>query len=195
MRTELPHSGQIITTKRTINDFISDIEMPVTINTVYLLAGGTCTEEDKIRLFSICARLYYLSKLIYKGTEGNSKLNAEEYRKQLFDVHGETVEEIVSILEQKRFDRDGKNVTPASPTQVYHQLCVLEQLWCRGISCLSEQIYIPELAYEFEYVFNHGADIPCPEFAGTDIFPNNYSDFDYDKGIAKEFGNLMLSIL
>ena len=50
---ETPHYGQIVTTKRTILAFIRDISMPVTLNTVRLLAYGVKTEKDQLRLNNI----------------------------------------------------------------------------------------------------------------------------------------------
>lgn len=39
-KNELGHAGQIVTTRKTITDFIRDIQSPVTYNTVYLISEG-----------------------------------------------------------------------------------------------------------------------------------------------------------
>ena len=93
-----PLIGQIVTTRRTIMEFIWDIQASVTHNTVYLISKGLVGEWDYLRLLSVCARLYYLSKLVYRDKAVVKKLNAVQYRKQIFDSHAETQDEINAIL-------------------------------------------------------------------------------------------------
>ena len=99
---ELGHVGQIVTTRKTINEFIRDIQSPVTYNTVYLISKGLKGDYDQLKLYSVCSRLYYLSKLVYVGKTGIVKLGAEKYRKSIFEPHAETVEEVRYILERKK---------------------------------------------------------------------------------------------
>ncbi len=74
---ELGHAGQIITTKKSIKYFIQEIQVSVAYNTVYLISDGLLGQYDKLRLYSTCSRLYYLSKLVYESKNGVSKLEPE----------------------------------------------------------------------------------------------------------------------
>ena len=66
---------------------------------------------------------------------------------------------------------------------------ILKELWCRFLSYLYEQAYIPEYAYALEYVVNH-ADLPFPEYGEWGFFPTNYPDFDYTEGISEYYENI-----
>ena len=67
---ELPHYGQILTNRETIVDYMWAVDHDVTINALYLLAAGIESPENRLRLYAVCARLYYLSRLVYaKGDE------------------------------------------------------------------------------------------------------------------------------
>ncbi|MCR5835655.1 MAG: hypothetical protein K6G88_04040 [Lachnospiraceae bacterium] len=96
----LGHGGQIITTRWTILDFIRDIQCPVAYNSVYLISEGLYGREDYLRLYSVCSRLFYLSKLVYKGEDGVKKLGADQYWIKIFEPNAETREEIVYILKR-----------------------------------------------------------------------------------------------
>lgn len=193
----LGHGGQIITTRWTILDFIRDIQCPVAYNTVYLISEGLYGREDDLRLYSVCSRLYYLSKLVYKGEDGVKKLDADQYRIKIFEPNAETREEIVYIL-KRMYEKSAKvaeNIEDSHIDQVIRCLDIIEKLWSKGISCVCEQIYIPELAYAFDYVIKHRGVLPEPEFQGEwSIFPQNYEAYNYTEGIADIFENIMESI-
>ena len=93
-----PLVGQIVTTRRTIMEFLWDIQAPVTNNTVYLISKGLVGEWDYLRLLSVCARLYYMSKLVYRDKDGVKKLSANSVSKKIFESHAETQDEIKEIL-------------------------------------------------------------------------------------------------
>jgi hypothetical protein len=188
---ELPHAGQILTTRKTIVNFMNDIKLPVTNNTIHLLTYGLKTKDDYLRLYATCARLYYLSKLVCRGKDGICKLNQEQYRKKLFDGFVETVDEVRHIMDRQK--RDPKQEMPMrNARMVFKNLQILETLWCRGISCLWEQIYIPELAYFLEYVLRNGEVIPIPQYDNEwSLFPANYENFEYTKDIAGYFDETM----
>ncbi len=189
---DLPHYGQILTTKKTIASFIDDIERSVTHNAVCLLSTGIIDQDDHLKLYATCSGLYFLSRLVYRDNDGNiRKPDAEQYRKGLFDPHAESVEEIGSILKACRGVHIRRGIK-ADPEKVFDMLKRLESIWCNSISCLSEQIYIPELAYELEYVFRKGKSLPFPEYHWRDhLFPDNYDDFDYTSGIAGYFEDIL----
>ena len=190
-----PIVGQIVTTRRTIIEFIWDIQMPVTNNTVYLISKGLAGEWDYLRLFSVCARLYYLSKLVYRDKEGVKKLSAAQYRKQIFEPRAETQEEIKAILDTMYKEHSDKKLGDDNIDLVVRCLMIIEKLWCSSMACLCEQIYIPELAYAFEYVVKRRGELPEPVFCSADsLFPDNYESYNYSEGIAKYFEDVMGSI-
>ena len=184
---ELPHYGQILTTKNTILSFINDIEIPVVENTIYLLTYGFSTRDEYVKLYAVCSRLYYLSKLVYRGKDGICKLDLERYQKEIFEGFAETVGEVTEIMTRQRSEGT-EPVTQQEASKVFKKLKILELLWCRGISCLCEQIYIPEIAYEMEYVIKNGDKLSMPEYKSEySMFPDNYKDFNYTEAIAEYF--------
>ncbi len=190
---ELPHYGQILTTKKCIWEFILGIDMPVTENTVRLLAHGLNTQDDYLRLYSTCSRLYYLSRLVYKGKDGIRKPSADWYRKQIYWGRAETADEIRHVMAVQNGCIE-EDIPEADSQRVFHDLQVLSAVWCGSIACLWEQIYIPELAYFAEYVLNHSGLVPMPQFDEFSPFPNNYADCDYTQGIADYFEKIMETI-
>lgn len=194
----LGHSGQIITTRWAILDFIRDIQSPVAYNTVYLISEGLCGREDYLRLYSVCSRLYYLSKLVYKGGKGVKKLNKDQYRIEIFEPNAETREEIACILKRryKKSKNNAENIEDSHIDQVFRCLKIIEELWCASIACACEQIYIPELAYAFDYMIKKRGELPEPKFQGDwSMFPQNYEDYNYTEGIAEYFEDVMENIL
>lgn len=189
----LPHPGQILTTKKTILSFINDIDMSVTDNTVYLLTYGLNSQEDYLRLYATCARLYYLSKLVYLGKDGVRKLEMERYIKELFEARAETPDEILHIMNLHKSESISA-YSKQDAIKVFEKLQKLQPLWCHSIACIWEQIYIPELAYAFDYVLRHD-DCPMPEFNSRwSLFPDNYEKYNYTEGIATYFDDVMIMI-
>ncbi|WP_295917100.1 hypothetical protein [uncultured Anaerovibrio sp.] len=190
-----PLIGQIVTTRRTIMEFIWDIQASVTHNTVYLISKGLVGEWDYLRLLSVCARLYYLSKLVYRDKAGVKKLSAAQYRKQIFDSHAETQDEINAILHKMYKEHSDERLNDDNTDLVGRCLMIIEKLWCTSIACAYEQIYIPELAYAFEYVVKRRGELPEPVFRGaSSLFPDNYENYNYSEGIAEYFEDVMGSI-
>lgn len=193
---EIGHAGQIVTTKKSILWFIREIESPVTYNTVCLISDGLKGEYDYLRLYSVCARLYYLSKLVYKGKDGVVKLKPNRYRKEIFDPLAETPDEVKRILERKKKDDSSKSILTDHAEQVFRCLQIIERLWCTSMACVCEQIYIPELAYAFDYVIMNRGKLPAPEFQGDwSMFPQNYKDYNYTEGLAEYFEDVMEGII
>ena len=188
----LPHPGQILTTKKTILSFINDIDMSVTDNTVYLLTYGLNSQEDYLRLYATCARLYYLSKLVYLGKDGVRKLEMERYIKELFEARAETPDEILHIMNLQKSESISA-YSKQDAIKVFEKLQKLQPLWCHSISCVWEQIYIPELAYAFDYVLRHD-DCPMPEFKSEwSLFPDNIENYNYTEDIAAYFDDVMIT--
>ncbi len=191
MKTQ--HDGQIVTTRRAIVSYSRDIDTSVTYNTVYLLSHGLDSQDSYLRLYATCSRLYYLSRLVYRGQNGSyKKLDEEEYERILFEGHAENCEEVYSIMVNRYVE---KNTSMTLAEKVFEDLRILEPLWCKSIANVEEQIYIPELAYELAYVFRHSGELPKPEYdSKNSLFPNNYENFNYTEGIADYFENIMESI-
>lgn len=188
----MPHHGQILTTKKTILHHAWQIQFSVSKSAVLLIAMGESAPDYHLRLYSVCARLYYLSKLVYRGKDGIVKLSAERYEKELFEGMTETKEEVARILERYH-DRQTYNVevTDQLVDDTYHCLQLVKALWCTFIACDFEQAYIPEFAYAFEYVIKHKGDLPMPEYNFSRFLPSNYEDFHCTKDIAAYFGGIM----
>ena len=190
-----PLVGQIVTTRRTIMEFIWDIQGPVTNNTVYMISKALVGECDYLRLLSVCARLYYLSKLVYRDKAGVKKLSAAQYRKQIFEPRAETQDEIKAILDTMYKEHSDEKLSDDNIDLVVRCLMIIEKLWCTSIACVCEQIYIPELAYAFEYVVKRRGELPAPVFGGaSSLFPDNYENYNYTEGIAVYFEDVMGSI-
>lgn len=191
-RTPLPHSGQILTTKKTIICYMRDIANAVSRNTVLLVAMGEDTPDYHLRLYSVCARLYYLSKLVYRSNNGIVKLSAKRYAIDLFEGITETKEEVALILEHYHSSLNcNLNITDQLIDYTYHCLQLVKALWCTFIACKVEQAYVPEFAYALEYVIKNSGEVPMPKYSNHVFFPTNYKDFNYTEGIAAYFEEVM----
>lgn len=189
------HDGQIPTTKKTIIYHMKESANAVSINTVLLIAMGADTPDYHLRLYSVCARLYYLSKLVYRGKNGITKLSAKQYAKELFEGFAGTRENIAPILEDYLNSlKCSTQETTRLIDYTYHCLHLIKILWCTFIACSSEQAYIPEFAYAFEYVISNKGNLPIPEYSSSPLFPNNYKNFHYIEEIAAYFNKIMEGI-
>ena len=192
----LPHYGQILTTKASIEDYMWDISHPVDIITPYLLANGVDGQDNLIRLYSVCARVYFLSKLVYYNGSEIVKLSYKEYETGLFDPFLEDKNELRIRLEMHQDDlsSDGLSVTDELVDEVWNAFVILKALWCRFLSCLHEQVYIHEYAYALKYVFDHKGKLSMPDYRyASSIFPDNYEDYHNGEGIARYICKLMES--
>ena len=66
----LPHYGQIVTTRHTIKETIWDCESDICYNTAVLIALGRDDKNYMFRLYSICSKLCFISKLIFRSENG-----------------------------------------------------------------------------------------------------------------------------
>ncbi len=191
--SKTPHYGQIITTKRAIIENIRDINKSVTYNTIYLIGDYVHNQDYYLRLYDTCSRLYTISKFTYPGKNGIQKLTPEWYQQRLFFDYAETIDEVMHIMQTYRQNNPSTDVITAE--SLFQQLNTIEKIWCWSISRLSEQVYIPELAYEFEYAVKNAKSLPSPEFNNEySLFPSNYPLSDYMEGVAKYFEDIMISI-
>ncbi len=176
----LPHGGQILTTRNAIEDFMGECNHALAMNTVYLLATDIDDPERRLRLYSVCARLFYLSRLVYfDGTE-IVKLPYEAYEKELFEAHSEDKDELLILLEYwNRLHEDQQvSLSRRIIEEVWDAFVILKALWCRFLACREEQVYIHEYAYAMEYVLCHKGRLSMPKYKNaSNFFPINYKDF------------------
>ncbi len=81
----LPHYGQIITTRHTIKETIWDCESDICYNTAILIALGRDDKNYMLRLYSICSKLCFISKMVFRGKNGLKLID----RKSLYDIYDE----------------------------------------------------------------------------------------------------------
>ena len=100
---ELPHSGQILTTKSTIIEYIREIDYGVCEELLqYIVTGKENECSNKMTLYKVCSKLCFLSKLVYKNNRNIIvKLVPKKYKKLLFDGYLETSDEIVLYISDK----------------------------------------------------------------------------------------------
>lgn len=190
MKNEVPHYGQIITTRKMIIEYMRDMRHSIVYNTVILLALGKRMRFYKLRLYDVCSKLQFLSRLVYEKKDGIGKLEEEKYLHELFDAYGEKPGEILSILEYwNQVCGINAALFETNIEEIFAKLQILEKLWGRFLSCKYEIPFIGEFAYAFEYVYDNGDWIaPVPEYSDEyTLFPCNYKGFDYWTGISEFF--------
>lgn len=179
-KTELPHYGQILTTKATIHNYFWEIDSFVDKGLLYCIANGPNDPKYKTVLYATCSKLHFLSKLVYKSKHGIVKLPIKTYRHNLFIGYLETEEEVADMLGDMHIDKN-------RAAYVYKCLQPMELLLCGMIGCLYEQPFISELVYAVDYVIQRDGEMEMPVFCSkADLFPKNYKDFNYCEGIAKD---------
>ena len=191
----LPHPGQIITTKHNIiYEQIWNIDQAVTWNTVILIGRGHVDPDYGIRLYSVCSRLYFLSKLIYRDKDGLlTKLSAKRYEKELFEGFAENEREVAEILDRYDIHKQIDGSSEEFVSYVFHCLKLIEAIWCNFIACVPEQAYISEYAYAFEFVMDHKGKLPMPEYKfPCSLFPTNYEEFNYSDNY-EYYDSIMIS--
>lgn len=170
---KLPHSGQILTTKSTIIEYIREIDYYVCTGLLQYIIAGKENEYYRMTLYKVCSKLWFLSKLVYKNNHNIIvKLASIKYKELLFDGYLETREEIVSLQKTLQFNSSDIDY-------VCNCLQFIELLWCQMISCRTEQVFISELTYAADYVINRKGNIEPPTFDSNSLFPQNYHDFHY----------------
>ena len=99
----LPHYGQIVTTRHAIYSYLSDIDMDIGYNTALLIALGREHKDYYLRLYSICSKLCFLSKLIYRCEGGYRVWGDQDYIK-MEEKYGEdiTKEDIEDYMKNRK---------------------------------------------------------------------------------------------
>ncbi len=99
----LPHYGQIVTTRHSIWSYLSDIDMDIGYNTAILIALGREHKDYYLRLYSICSKLCFLSKLIYRCEGGYRVWGDQDYIK-MEEKYGEdlTPEDINDYMKSRK---------------------------------------------------------------------------------------------
>lgn len=183
-KTKLPHCGQILTTKKTILDYMASTEESVFKGLLYCVAVGREDSEYKTVLYAVCLKLWFLSKMVYKSKDGIVKLNSKKYWQGLFEGYIETEEEVSFWLK-------AMGIHQADSNYVYTCAQPIELLWCHMISVLREQVSVSVLAYAADYVISRKGEVETPIFNLTysSPIPRNYKDFNYVQGIAEYIDN------
>ncbi len=190
----LGHAGQILTIRKTIIDYIWDNTHIADI-TVYLIAEYLNGRRDDLRLYCVCSKLYFLSKLVYRGEGKVKKLDAKQYFHRVFEAFIEDHNDVHAAL--CLIDKQYEQLKPEENTHFYEDILncfvLIATIWSHNLGCLHEQVYIPELAYAFEYVVKRKGNLPAPTFEGYGLFPKNYENYNYTEGIADFFSEMMIS--
>ena len=156
------HSGQIITTKKNILEYIKEIESGIVEGMVLLIFRGLDGNVDSIRLYSVCSKLYFLSKLVYFDESNIKKLEEIQYMNNLFNLMELEIDDVIEILRLNNF----KTANSDQLKEILDCYNILKLIWCREIASPYEQIYISELAYAYDYVVKRKGKLPKPEFQG-----------------------------
>ena len=99
----LPHYGQIVTTRHTIKQMLWDMDLDIGYNTAILIALGREHKDYHLRLYSICSKLCFLSKLVYRCEGGYKVWGIDDYNK-MEEIYGEdlTRENIEEYMKNKK---------------------------------------------------------------------------------------------
>ena len=191
MNKEDMHPSQIITSKKTINEIMLEENRSIVYNTILLLMLGEVTPDYKLRLYSVSSKLYLISTLVYSSNGWISKLKYKDYIKRIFEYRAETKEEVKEIIEYWCEQLNLSFALVYKENYVFEKLQLLEKMLGKILSCVYEQPFLHEIAYVYEFVFNAPSGLPDPVYLSEFcLFPENYDDFIYDKGIAKYFENI-----
>ncbi len=132
----------------------------------------------KISLIIAAVHLEKVSCFVYKTGKGRyAKPPIEFYKKHMLEDFAESPEETYRTLSHTGI--------PEGQSYLFHKkLCKIYDLICPMVACRSEQAFVSEYAYAIDYVLKYGESLEKPIMDG--IFPTNYSEFNYGKGIAAE---------
>ena len=143
-------------------------------------AGSNVQKNDML-----IAAVYFerISCPVYLRKDGSvHKPAMKTYYKQIFESWAETPEEISGRIVTR-------GVTHEDAKHIHKLVWQVADLVCPMMACDDEQMSVGEYAYAIEYVIRHDGDLPKPEI--NHIFPTNYPDYEYTKGIAEEVRKLI----
>ncbi len=75
-------------------------------------------------------------------------------------------------------------VIPEGAALIHKEMWQIADLVCPKMACETERGFISEYAYDIDYVIRRKGDLPKPEVRL--LFPQNYEDYHYTEGVAKE---------
>ena len=133
---------------------------------------------------------------MYRGKAGVCKLSAEQYKSKIFDPRAETPDEVYQTLiyVDKKYEELNSERDQGFLEDIQNCFERLTDLWCKNLACFVEQVYVPELAYAFEYIVERRGKLPKPEFNGDwSLFPKNYDDYNCTEGVAAYFDDVMIT--
>ena len=85
---------------------------------------------------------------------------------------------------QEVFDAvKGHGASAGDAERIHKRIWQTADLVCPMMACETAQAFPAEYAYAIEYVIRNGENLPKPEMHG--LFPANYADYDYTKGVAE----------
>ena len=142
------------------------------------LSSETGSNEQKNYVIVAASYFERISCPVYLRKDGNARKPAiKTYYNQIFEGWAETPEEI--------YDRiSDRGVTKEQAEHIHKLVRQIADLVCPMMAYDNEQMFVSEYAYAIEYVIKHDGDLPKPEI--KHIFPINYPDYNYTKGIAEE---------
>ncbi len=138
------------------------------------------TGSNEQKNYMIVAASYFerISCPVYLRKDGSARKPAiKTYYDQVFEAWAETPEEIYDRIRNR-------GVTKEQAVHIHKLVWQIADLVCPMMACDHEQMFVSEYAYAIEYVIKHDGDLPKPEI--KHIFPSNYPDYEYTKGIAEE---------
>ena len=99
----LPHYGQIVTTRHAIKSTIWEFDSDICYNTAVLIALGREHPEYKLRLYSICSKLQFISRLIYRS-KGGYKIPDRKTLDYIADKYGMNAsrEDVMEALKDRK---------------------------------------------------------------------------------------------
>ena len=172
------HPKQIPTKMHVIHMELFDIGAYVMDPLVDCLFCEAGSSEQKNYL--IAAALYFerASCPVCQDRDGSiRKPPLKTYYDLLFEGRGETPEEIYGHIA-------GRGGTPEQARHIHKLVWQIADLVCPMMACRDEQLFVSEYAYAIDYVIRRNGDLPKPDI--KHVFPLNYPDYDYTKGIAAE---------
>ena len=174
------HPKQIPTRAYAVKRQLWELGFKAIYSLLYCLSSEPGSYEQKNHMILTAILFERISCPVYLGKDGFwRKPPVKKYYYEIFEGWAETPNEI--------YDRiASRGVTPERAKHIHKLVWQIADLVCPMMACDHEQAFVSEYAYAIEYVITHDGDLPKPEI--KHIFPENYPDYDYTKGIAEEIG-------
>ena len=172
------HPKQIPTKKSVISHELWSMANAAIDSLLKCLASPDNSFKQKNYLIAAASMLERISCLVYRSKDGEyRKLPIKSYYKEIFEGRAETPEEVDDII--ARYGVHSKDAV-----KIHKLVWQIADLVCPMIACISEQAFVSEYAYAIEYVIQHDGNLPKPNI--TLLFPDNYPEYHFGEGIARE---------